>query len=79
MIVDDYQEKQRLEKENESSVVHSIAKVGSVSSSGLTLIFPGQSLATGKRYKYNKSVTFNAGDTVYIVKVSGTYIVVCKI
>lgn len=75
----DYRGMKQYESETEKIAVHSIAIVGAVSTDGLTLILPGQSEATTKKYPYNKSVTFAAGDKVYIAKVSGTYIVVCKI
>lgn len=75
----DYRETKQYESETIKTVVHSIAKVGAVSTDGLTLILPGQKEATTKKYPCNKDVTFAAGDKVYIVKASGTYIVVCKI
>lgn len=75
----DYRSEKQYEREGETTTVHQIAVVGSVTSSGITLIFPGQTTASAKKYPYNKSVTFSAGDKVYIVKVSGTYIVICKI
>jgi hypothetical protein len=75
----DYRETKQYESETEKTAAHCIAKVGTVSTDGLTLILPGQTTATTKKYLYNKSVTFATGDKVYIAKVSGTYIVVCKI
>lgn len=52
-----------------------LATVSSVDSTGITLIFDGDSAATAKRYKYNAAVTFKPGQRVKVVKISGTYIV----
>ena len=75
----DYQKEREYEAEAEGVPAHQIATVGAVSASGITLIFPGQTTASTKKYPYNKSVTFTAGDKVYIAKARGTYIVICKI
>lgn len=56
-----------------------IATVGAVYTNGVTLIFPGTTAATSKRYKKNRDLTVSAGDTVVIVKISGTYVVLCRI
>ena len=56
-----------------------MATVGAVSSSGITLKFDGQTEATAKQYKRNKSITFSAGDRVLVAKVCGTYVVICAI
>lgn len=74
-----YREEKLIEAEVAAGPVHQIAKVGAVSTAGITLIFPGQTAASTKKYPYNRDVTFSAGDTVYVAKVSGTYIVICKI
>lgn len=52
-----------------------LATVGAVSAEGVTLIFDGQTEASGKTYKVNTTVPFAAGDRVRIKKDSGTYIV----
>lgn len=52
--------------------------VVSVSSSGVTLRMDGESTG-GKAFKYNTAVTFSAGDRVLCGRVSGTWIVICKI
>ncbi len=75
----DYAKEREYEAESEGVAAHQIATVGAVSTAGITLIFPGQTTASTKKYPYNKSVTFVAGDKVYIAKARGTYIVVCKI
>lgn len=77
MIIE-YQEQQEIAQESEEVAAHNIATVGEVTADGITLIFPGETEASEKKYAYNKSVTFAAGDKVYIVKISGTYLVVCK-
>ena len=58
----DYQKEREYEAEAEGVPAHQIAMVGAVSTSGITLIFPGQTTASTKKYPYNKSVTFAAGD-----------------
>lgn len=57
-----------------------LATIGSVSSSGITLKFAGQSEANQKLYK--RLITGQAlysGDRVLVVKMSGTYVVLGKI
>lgn len=57
-----------------------LATVGSVSSSGITLRFSGQSEASEKKYKrLMTGQTLYAGDRVLVVKLSGTYVVLGKI
>lgn len=51
------------------------ATVGQIFSDGVTLIFDGQTAATGKHYKCNTSAMIRAGDRVKICKDSGTYVV----
>ena len=43
------------------------------------LIFPGQTEATAKHYRCNPDVTFAAGNRVLIARVSGSYVVLCKV
>nr|DAT30970.1 MAG TPA: hypothetical protein [Caudoviricetes sp.] len=52
-----------------------LATVGTVYSDGISLIFDGQTTESLKHYKRNTAVTFQTGQRVKIVKVSGTYIV----
>lgn len=57
-----------------------LATIASVSSSGITLKFAGQSEANQKLYK--RLITGQAlysGDRVLVVKMSGTYVVLGKI
>lgn len=58
---------------------HAFAVVQSVEADGLRLKFEGESEAGEKRYKCNTSEAFTAGDRVYCVKDSGTYVALCKI
>lgn len=73
MIAKSFQEEQNFLEPTARS--YTIATVGSVYSDGITLIFPGTSTASSKRYNYNKSATFSSGDRVFLIKDSGTYIV----
>lgn len=77
MIIENYQEQRAIEEVSAKSF--SFATVGAVYSDGISLIFPGETEASQKHYKYNKSATFKVNDRVYIVKDSGTYIVICPI
>lgn len=57
-----------------------IATVGSVNSSGVTLIIPPATTATEKRYK--RLITggsLAAGNMVLVAKISGTYVVLGKV
>lgn len=51
------------------------AIVSAVYSDGITLILPGETAPTTKRYKCNTSVQFQAGQRVKIIESSGTYVV----
>ena len=51
-----------------------IATVASVSTDGLTLILPGESTAGSKKYPYNHSYVFSAGQRVHIAREGGTII-----
>lgn len=79
MPVVNYQEQQQINREQNTGTPHSIAKIGTVYDDGVSLIFAGMENESVKHYPVNKSVEFATGDRVYVVKVSGTYIVVCKI
>lgn len=56
-----------------------VATVGSTSSAGTTLIFPGQTSATTKRYRRLSSYTPAANDRVLVVKTGGTYVILGKL
>lgn len=51
------------------------AEAAAVSASGITLILPGQTGATQKKYKRLKGAEISAGDMVLCAKLSGTYVV----
>ena len=63
------------EETTEQEQEFNLATIGTVSTSGVTLIFDGQDAATSKIYKVNSTVQFSAGDRVRIKKDSGTYLV----
>ena len=56
-----------------------VATVADVSAAGVTLILPGQTSATQKRYKRLASASVAAGDAALCVRVSGTIVVLDKI
>lgn len=56
-----------------------LGTVGSSNSSGVAIIFDGQSAATAKRYKRLSSYSPTVGDRILAVKVSGSYVVLGKI
>lgn len=78
-MIDNYQAERALEKELRQAPVYNIARIGAVYDDGVTLIFPGATSPSEKHYLTNAQATFYAGDKVYIVKISGTYIVVCSL
>lgn len=64
-----------LTETKEKPIFH-FATIGAVYADGVSLIFDGQSTASQKHYKYNKSiVSMNPGDRVKIFPDSGTYVV----
>lgn len=56
-----------------------LAVVETVEAGGVTLRFEGEAAARTKVYKRLASYTPTAGDRVYIVPVSGTYIVIGEV
>lgn len=78
-MIENYQEEQELLEEQEEPADQHFATVAGVYSDGLTLTFDGASGPSSKRYKCNTFVKFAAGDRVFLMKDSGTYVVVCKI
>ena len=57
----------------------SLATIGAKYTDGVSLIFPGQTEATAKHYRCNPDVAFAAGNRVLIARVSGSYVVLCKV
>lgn len=79
MYKNSYQTDQATEAEFPTAPVHQIATVGAVYADGVTLIFPGTTTATTKHYKKNRDISLSAGNKVVVVKISGTYVVLCRI
>lgn len=52
-----------------------LATVASVYNDGVTLILPGETSPSAKRYPYNRACSFQPGQRVHIVRESGTIIV----
>lgn len=73
-IITDYQEEKALENEMKESDGALFATVGTIGSSGMTLIFDGET-ESSKSYKANINAIFAAGQRVKVAKVRGTYIV----
>lgn len=67
-----------LERPQESPLL-SLATIGTKYTDGVSLIFPGQTEATAKHYRCNPDTTFAAGNRVLIARVSGSYVVLCKV
>ena len=67
-----------LESPQESPLL-SLATIGAKYTDGVSLIFPGQTEATAKHYRCNPDVAFAAGNRVLIARVSGSYVVLCKV
>ena len=67
-----------LESPHESPLL-SLVTIGAKYTDGISLIFPGQTEATAKHYRCNPDVTFAAGNRVLIARVSGSYVVLCKV
>ena len=78
-MIENYQEEKELEEEIQEPEDQHFATVAGVYSDGLTLKFDGAAAASSKRYKCNTFFKFAVGDRVFIMKDSGTYVVICKI
>lgn len=76
-IIENYQQEQRIKEK--AVPAFTLARIGTKYDDGVSLIFPGAETESQKHYKCNQDSTFAAGDLVYIVKDSGTYLVICKI
>lgn len=76
-MIESYQQEQTL-KELETPN-YTFATIGKIYDDGVSLIFPGANSESQKHYKHNIDVNLSSGDLVYIVKDSGTYIVICRI
>jgi hypothetical protein len=56
-----------------------VGTVVSVSTSGVSVAIEGDGTSSAKKYKRNLDVAFSAGDRVLCVRISGTYVIVCRI
>ena len=74
-MIESYQDEIALKKSIEPIKAQEFATVGTIHADGVTLIFDDSATESTKHYKFNKSITFIAGDRVKIRKYSGTYIV----
>ena len=68
-----YQEQRAIEPRESKNAA--FATVAGVHTDGVSLLFDGESTATSKHYKVNRSASFAVNDRVYIIKTGGTYIV----
>lgn len=75
----DYQETMEEEQLEDEGPEQTFATVGAVYSDGVSLLFDGADEPTTKHYKVNQIVKFQAGNRVYVVKDSGTYVVICPV
>lgn len=76
-IVSSYQAEEKLKETKSES--YTLAIIGNKYNDGVSLIFPGSDTESQKHYKYNTAYNFQSNQRVYIVKTSGTYIVICPI
>ncbi len=79
MSVMEYQEEQEIIAAEQESPIQTFATIGGVFEDGVSLIFDGEETATEKHYKCNTFFKYQPGDRVYILKDSGTYVVICVI
>ena len=75
----DYQEEMAEEALEDSGPEQTFATIGAVYSDGVSLLFDGEDEPSAKHYRVNQIVKFEAGNRVYIVKDSGTYVVICPV
>lgn len=62
---------------NEQLIIATVADYNS--STGSTLILPGSTTATQKRYKRIGGLTVANGNRVLVAKISGTYLIIGRI
>lgn len=72
-------EAQRAPREGAATEKLIVATVADVSAAGTSLILPGQTEATQKKYKRLASASVAQGDAVLCVRISGTIVVLGKI
>lgn len=76
-MIESYQQEQTLERPQPEAA--RLATVDYVGSSGLQLIFDGETYGDGKYYLCNNGIKYQSGDRVLVQKVGGSYIVVCRV
>lgn len=76
-IIGSYQEEQELNPPQPEAA--RLATVDAVGSSGLRIIFDGETSSDRKYYRCNSSASYEKGDRVLVQKVGGSYVVVCPI
>lgn len=79
MSVMEHQEEQEIIAAEQESPIQTFATIGGVYEDGVSLIFDGEETATEKHYKCNTFFKYQPSDRVYILKDSGTYVVICVI
>ena len=67
-----------LESTQESPLL-SLATIGAKYTECVSMIFPCHTEATAKHYRCTPDVTFAAGNRFLIARVSGSYVVLCKV
>lgn len=72
-MVENYQEEQEMKEETPAPV--NFATVNGVHEDGLSLIFDSAETPSEKHYKCNQYCKFEAGQRVYLVQDSGSYVV----
>lgn len=78
-MLNNWQEQKELESENfQTSAALTVGIIGAVYTNGATILFPGESAASPKRYPYNKDATLNGGDRVLLGRVAGSYVIICR-
>lgn len=78
MIIRSYQEERSLEQPRAEPA--RLATVYTIDPArGLALILDGEAGSDGKYYQCNTGMRYQPGDRVLVQKVSGSYVVVCRI
>lgn len=76
-MIRNYQQEKALEPRSPEAA--RLATVANVGYRGLQVIFDGETQPDGKYYLCSQSLVFREGDRVLVEKISGSYVVVCRI
>ena len=77
-IISSYQEEKALERpRTEAARLATVAAADPAR--GLTLVLDGEQISDGKYYPCSDGGLFRIGDRVLVQKVSGSYVVICRI